>query len=74
MKTKITKETVQHTRIQLTGNDIKRLLKAQNKVKITKETNVTITIPTGGDYSGMTLEIDRDCPITVSSKSYDRKK
>lgn len=75
MKTKIYKSApVQHTRIQLTGKDIIRLLVAANKIKATKETTVTIDIPSGGDYSGMTLDIDKDCPITVSSKSYDRRR
>jgi hypothetical protein len=65
-------ETVQHTRIQLTGRDIMNMLAAANRIKITKETKVFFTVPTGGDYSGITLEIDKDNPITVSSKSYDR--
>jgi len=72
MKKTIKKETVRHTRIVLTGKDIIRMLKATNKVKITKETCVFINIPTGGDYSGMRLDIDNECPIIVSSISYDR--
>lgn len=72
IKTKI--ESVKHTRIQLTGKDILRLV--SHKVKINKETKVLFTIPTGGDYSGMTLDLLEDPTnlfITVTSKSYDLK-
>lgn len=75
MKIRITRDVVQYTRIQLTGKDILKLLKRTNKVRITKETQVLFTVPTGGDYSGMTLDLtESDAPtITVSSKSYDLK-
>jgi len=65
-------ETVQHTRIQITGRDILRLV--SGKVKVTKETRVFFSVPGGGDYSGMDIEIDIDNPITVSSKSYDNRR
>jgi hypothetical protein len=65
------KETVEHTRIVLTGNDIIRLLKQAGIVKILKDTKVIFNVPTGGDYSGVALEIDKECPIVVSGKSYD---
>jgi hypothetical protein len=74
MITKVKRTTVLHTRIILTGKDILRLLSASNRVKITKETEVFINIPTGGDYSGMRLDIDKECPIIVSSKFYDKKR
>ena len=73
MKTHKTKETVQYTRTTLTGRDIMRMLKASNRLKITRETRVFVNIPTGGDYSGMQLDIDNECPIVVTSKSYDNR-
>jgi len=73
MRTKTKTEYVQHTRTTLTGKDILRLLKGSHRVKINKETKVLFTIPTGGDYSGMTLDLcELDAPaIVVTSKSYD---
>lgn len=69
-------QTVQHTRTTLTGKDILRLVRATGRVKVIKETTVTLTVPTGGDYSGMTLDLcEKDAPaIVVSGKSYDRKR
>lgn len=74
MKINNKKEIILHIRIQLTGKDIMRLLAAANKIKITKDTRVFINIPTGDDYSGMELDIDKEVPIIVSSKSYDLKR
>ena len=71
MNTTKTIECVKYTRTTLTGRDIMRMLAASGKLKITKETRVFINIPTGGDYSGMQLDIDNECPIIVTSKSYD---
>lgn len=40
------------------------------RVKLSKgetPTEVIIRIPSGGDYSGMNLEIDDDCPVIVKT-------
>jgi len=74
MKTTKETELIQHTRIQLTGKDIIRLLVAAKRIKATKETVVNFHVPTGGDWSGSIIEIDSEHPIIVSAKSYDRKK
>lgn len=73
MKTNKKTECVQHTRTTLTGRDIMRMLSASNKLKITKDTRVFINVPTGGDFSGVQLDIDNECPIVVTSKSYDNE-
>lgn len=73
MKTTKKTETIQHIRITLTGRDIMQMCAASGRVKITKGTRVFINIPTGGDYSGVQLDIDKECPIIVTSKSYDKK-
>lgn len=75
MKVSRKTQTVEHTRIQITGKDILNMLAAANKVKITKETHVLFTVPSGGDYSGTTLDLtdpeNKNLVITVTSKSYD---
>lgn len=32
---------------------------------VNSDTRITIDIPSGGDYSGMKLDIDRDVPVVV---------
>ncbi len=58
------------TRMQLSGRDIIRLVVAVRKnFKATKDTRVLFHVPGGGDWSNTTIEIDRECPITVTSGS-----
>lgn len=72
MKVTSKTERVTQWRMQLTGRDIVRLLKKQG-YHFPKDTQVMVTVPRGGDYSGQTLEIDKEMPITVSAKTYDKK-
>ena len=71
MKTTKKTECIQHTRTTLTGKDILRLV--HHRVKVNKDTKVLFTVPSGGDYSGMTLDLveDKELVIVVTSKSYD---
>ena len=50
------------------------VLTKTGKIKASKETLVTFTVPGGGDWSNTTIKIDKEHPITISSKSYDRLK
>lgn len=59
--------------IQLTGQDIINLLAKSNKriakqVKNAQKIDVTFDVPTGGDYSGITLDIEENHPIFVEIK------
>lgn len=66
-------DTVRHTRTVLTGRDILRMCRALKLVHVTKDTQVLFTVPGGADWSGMTIEIDKDNPIVVTSKHYDTR-
>lgn len=68
-------ECVTWTRTTLTGRDILRMCAASKRVKITKDTEVLFQVPTGADYSGVTLNMldDKELVIIVTSKSYDKR-
>lgn len=53
--------------LQVTNTDlIAALNRANPDLKIPDGARVYVSIPGGGDYSSMNLDIDGDCPITVS--------
>ena len=59
------------TNISLTGNDIVKLIEKKGnavltaKIKSAKRIEVVFDVPTGGDYSGIELDINDKCPIMV---------
>lgn len=59
-------------RREITGRRIIELLRA-NGTPMPYNARVYVRVPRGGDYSGMELDIDKEIPITVSTKPYDRK-
>lgn len=75
METKTVKEEVKKTtEVVLNGNDIISLLSKANKTiakKIKKAFSIEILfdVPTGGDFSGISLDVDDKCPIRVVVKS-----
>jgi hypothetical protein len=60
-------ETIRHTTLTLTGQDIIDLLDRAGLLEPNNHIRVQFSVPSGGDYSGMTLEIDKSTPITVIS-------
>lgn len=53
-------------RVELTGNDILKLMASTIKLPtgaVLKSATVKIEIPSGGDYSNMDLEIDSKTPV-----------
>lgn len=56
--------------LKLTGKDILSLLKETGNIE--QDTgSVEVTIPSGGDYSGMNLDIDDTCPITIICRKFE---
>ena len=55
------------TRVHLTGKDIVQLLVDASEIEPGgfEKLTVTFNVPTGGDYSGMTLDMLQDCDLTV---------
>lgn len=67
MKLKAESRTEKTTTIKLTKEDILELLKASAIIKTASTfINVRFDVPTGGDYSGMSVEIDKDNPVVVT--------
>lgn len=56
----VTTVTTTRLKIVLDGNRLKKALGLPDSA------TVTFTVPNGGDYSGRTLDVDKDSPITVS--------
>jgi hypothetical protein len=61
-------ESIHTWSVKLTGEDIRVILSKQGYT-IPELATVTVMVPGGGDYSGMTLDIDDDCPVVVSWKT-----
>lgn len=56
-----------HNRIVLTRDDITRAF------KFPSHADVRINVPGGGDWSGMSLDVDNECPVVVSwTETVDR--
>lgn len=47
------------TNYELTSEDLVKIL------QLPEDSTVKFTVPRGGDYSGMSLEISRDFPLTI---------
>ena len=62
-------ETIHHTTLELTREDIVKMLLDSGRIELDATVRVQITIPRGGDYSGMTLEIDRSMPLTIIAQT-----
>lgn len=66
----ITKVTTKRSySITLTGCDIISLLRnVMDSSQPMPSTSATVTfrVPSGGDYSGMNIGVDVDCPITIA--------
>jgi len=67
MKTKVkTKTEIKDKNIiTLTKEDIIEFLRMKQK-NVPDNAEVSFDVPSGGDYSGVTLDIDSDNPITVT--------
>ncbi len=64
----IATETIHTWSLKLTGDDLVMIL-AKQGYTIPELATVTVLVPGGGDYSGMVLDIDDDCPVVISWKS-----
>jgi hypothetical protein len=62
-------ETVHTWSLKLTGDDILSILRKRGYAVPDGLATVTVMVPGGGDYSGMSLDIDEDCPVVISWKS-----
>lgn len=60
---KITKKTTKLVTYRIEGSDIVELLDLPEEAN---DVQVTIRIPSGGDYSGMSIDVDQDAPIFVT--------
>jgi hypothetical protein len=63
MTVKKTQKTTQTFR--LSGDDILELLVEAGEIDAAQASSVRFAVPSGGDYSGMELEIDDNAPVLV---------
>jgi hypothetical protein len=64
MRDKSTSHTITRTELQLSREDIINLLRKAGYTA-PASANVTFTVPRGGDYSGTTVDVDSDHPVTI---------
>lgn len=63
MKTTTTCKTIKT--ISLIGEDIRRLLVQAGEIDSAATAVVEFKVPSGGDYSGMALDVDDNSPVLV---------
>jgi len=65
MITRTTTHTTVVHELELTQEEILDMLKVRypDQFKEGRAMSVTFRVPSGGDYSGLTLDIDKDTPI-----------
>ena len=61
--------TVTHT-VQLTGAQILRMLGVAKELR--SSATVQFAVPSGGDYSGMTLDVDANNCVTVTWRTTEQ--
>lgn len=68
MITKVTTQTTVVTELTLVGDDIIDMLRVKypDVFKEGRAMSVTFRVPSGGDYSGLTLDIDDVNPIIAT--------
>jgi len=59
--------------VTISGVEILDMLRERG-MKIPPMAQVTFDVPSGGDYSGMTIDINVDNPVTVSWKTTEESK
>ena len=62
--------------IELTDEDIIDLLKSKNVIpqdQELKNLKIYFEVPTGGDYSGTDIEIDKSTPIKIEIETFQQK-
>lgn len=74
MDKEITIETLTQTTVKLTGRDILMMCEKLGILKEKQCTEVLFTVPSGADYSGMTLNllVDKNLTFSVVTKIYDK--
>lgn len=69
LETKRTTEVTEDNILTLTGSEllgvVNHMLTAQGKPQVPPDAEVYVTIPGGGDYSNMDLDIDKDMPVKI---------
>jgi hypothetical protein len=53
--------------VELTVDDVREFLLSRPGLPLGPETTIEVyvRVPSGGDHSGMNLDIDKDCPVVV---------
>lgn len=64
LKTQMTTTVRRDCELILTSDHIRALL-SKSGIHIPDGVTVQFTVPRGGDYSGMTLDIDEENPLTI---------
>ena len=62
-----------YVEIKLTGKDIVNLLVEQGVIGSKNKADVKFKVPGGGDWSNMTIDIDKDNTINVSYKTVEKE-
>lgn len=65
LNVRIKTTTKKTARAELDRKTLVKIIRAAGGGRVPKDAEVTITVPSGGDYSGMTLPID-DCNLVVT--------
>lgn len=61
------------TTLKLTSYDIVELLKGSGLIPVESIAKATFLVPGGGDWSGMTVNIDSENYVSVTFEEEDRK-
>lgn len=64
LETRQTVETKQRFRLAITGENLRNLLAAAGH-QIPKNARIIFTVPGGGDWSNMAIDIDGENPVEV---------
>lgn len=65
-------ETTRRFDVRINGDQLRELLKSAG-VLVPPGAEITFTVPGGGDWSNMSIDIDDEHPITVSWKTTEVK-
>ena len=71
LKPRTTVNTTTEFKLELTSSDIIRMLKETNPdLGVDIHATVAVKVPSGGDYSGCSLDIGHDNPLLVRWTTY----
>ena len=70
MKEVVTTKVTKTHRLEMSGRNIISMLRSDG-LDVPPNATVTFEVPTGGDYSGMTVDVNGDHPVTISWTTHE---